>query len=179
MGQIKHFGRILDLVGFSIGYKMLYSRDFKFLQGCTLARYTQHQKRIETHSDWKGLAFSVLCTWSYNLTKWVVVGNSETVKKQYRDGRTQFFSRSAVQRATIHIRNAQKRTVTKKAQLLVCCATRYTISWSGRYKLTTIKGKNNIGIQCNKAQWKKISYPRSCQCIWVWCGSSRTSKYRQ
>ena len=39
MGQIKHFGRILELVGFSIGYKMLYSRDFKFLQGCTLARY--------------------------------------------------------------------------------------------------------------------------------------------
>ena len=39
MGEIMHFGRILDLVGFSIGYKMLSSRDFEFLQGCTLARY--------------------------------------------------------------------------------------------------------------------------------------------
>ena len=39
MGLIKQIGRILELLGFSIGYKMLYSRDFKFLQGCTLARY--------------------------------------------------------------------------------------------------------------------------------------------
>ena len=35
MGQIKHFGRILDLVRFTIGYKMLYSRDFNILQGYT------------------------------------------------------------------------------------------------------------------------------------------------
>ena len=88
---------------------------------------------------------------SYNLMAWVVVGNDEKVKKQYRDGRIQIFRRSAIWPATIHTSNAHTTIMTKKGWLLVCCVSGYTISWSGRYKLTTIKGKNNIGIQCNKA----------------------------
>jgi hypothetical protein len=46
--------------------------------------------------------------------EWVVVGNDEKVKKQYRDGRTQFFSRSAVLPAAIHISNACITIMTKK-----------------------------------------------------------------